>query len=120
MEVLSDYHLFFMAMAFGIFFISMILLFIDNTKDKTIAALILCAFNYLLCMINSLAFFAIGIIGVDGGGTAHVNAYYDMQIFYAIFFLLHWLNIILIYYCWWLWVRDPWNVGQPGSSEIIV
>lgn len=118
MEMLMDYHLVFIVIAFMLLLFTVLLLVVDNTKEKTIFAMILSGVNYLICLINSLGFFAIGIIGYSSDGTVTINPNYDMYGLYAIFFLLHMVNIVLIYYCYWLWVRNPWTINETGSSEI--
>jgi hypothetical protein len=118
MEFLLEYHLVFIGMAFILLLFTIALLVVDNTKEKTFFAMILAGFNYLLCLLNSLGFFSIGIIGYRPDGTIVINANHDMFSFYTIFFLLHLFNVALIIYCYWMWVRDPWNIGEPGSSEI--
>jgi hypothetical protein len=118
MEVIMDYHLFFMAVAWGLFIFTIVLLFINNTKEQTIAAMILCGLNYVICMICSLGFFGIGIPGIDSSGNAVITAHHDMMAFYTIFFLLYWINIVFLFYCYWMWTRNPWTINETGSSEI--
>lgn len=113
-----DYHLFFMAVSFCLLFLTVFLLFIDNTKEKTMAGAVIAGINYLVCMICSFGFFGIGIIGIDGVGSAVITAHHDMMVFYSFFFMLYWLNIVFIFYCYWLWVRNPWDIGNVGSSEV--
>lgn len=118
MEILQDYHLLFIGVSFAMLFISILFLFVNNTKEKMFGALILCGLNYVLCIFNSYGFFRIGIVGYSADTSIVVNAYEEMFPVYAVFFLLYWINILLIFYCWWLWVRNPWKIGETGSSEV--
>jgi len=117
MEVLMDYHLVFMGMSFILLLFTIVLLIVDNTKEKTMFAMILAGINYLLTLICSLGFFAIGIIGYSPDGTITINANHDMFAFYLVFFLLHIFQIVLIIYCYWKWVQDPWNLTDTGPPQ---
>ena len=118
MEMIMEYHLVFIVISVIFLLYAFRLLFQENTKENTIAAVIICAMNYVLCMINSYGFFGIGIIGIDSDGVAVITANHDMYSIYAFFFMLYWVNIVFIFYAYWLWVRNPWRIGETGSSDI--
>jgi hypothetical protein len=99
--ILMDYHLVFIVMSFVMLMISLMFLFDNNTPEKTIAALIICGINSILCMINYLSFYGIGLVGYDiTTGAASVTTYPDMYPLFMYFFGWYWINIILIFYCW--------------------
>jgi hypothetical protein len=98
--ILMDYHLVFIVMAFVMLLLTIFFLFDGNTPEKTIAALIICAINSMLCMINYISFFGIGIIGYTSEGGVDVTTYADMYPLFMYFFGLYWVNIIFIFYCW--------------------
>lgn len=110
MEMLMDYHLLFIVIAIVLLILTIFFIFVENTKQTTIAAMLLAAINYLLCLIVSFGFFSIGLLGADSTGTVLLTAYHEMYAFYGFFFLLHFLNIVLIFYCYYIWAKDIWNV----------
>lgn len=117
MEVLMEYHLVFMAMSFILLLFTIVLLIVDNTKQKTMFAMILAGLNYLLTLISSFGFFSIGIIGYSPDGSITINANHDMFAFYTIFFLLHLFQVVLIWYCIYLYAKDIWNIDQEGKPK---
>ena len=118
MEILQDYHILFIAISFMLLIITITFLFVNNTKEKTIAAMIMSGINYIICIFNSFGFFRIGIVGYIGDGTISVNEYIEMYPVFAIFLLLYWVNVVFLFYCYWLWVRNPWRINELGSSEV--
>jgi len=110
MEMLMDYHLLFIVIAIMLLILTIFFIFLENTKHSTIAAMLLAGVNYLLCLIVSFGFFSIGLLGADPMGIVSATAYHEMYALYGFFFLLHFLNIILIFYCYYLWAKDIWNV----------
>jgi len=103
MEILADYHLLFIAIAFVMLFITIFLIIDDPTKERLLFAAILAGINYVICLLISLGFFGIGIVGYTTSGTTPVSQYLDMYPIYALFFFLHIVNVVLIYYCYYKW-----------------
>lgn len=112
MEVLMEYHMLFMAMAFCLFILTLFLLFYDPSKERVIAAMIVIGFNLNLCWINALSFFAINIYGFDTSGVLVTNAYHDMYMFFAVFFGLFFTNVALLFYCPYLIGKQPWQTRK--------
>jgi len=102
MEVLMDYHLVFIVIAFVLLIITIMLLFNKPDRERAIAAALIAGINYLICLINSYAFFGIGLVGFTGEGTSVVTALHDMSSFFVIFFLLIFFNIALIFYAYYV------------------
>jgi len=98
--ILMDYHLVFIVLSFVMLLFTIFFLFDDNTPQKTIAAFIMCALNSVLCLINYLSFFGIGLIGYNAEGTLDVTTYGDMYPLFMYFFGIYWVNILFIFYCW--------------------
>ena len=117
MEVLMEYHLIFIIVAFVIFLITMFLLFIEPKFETTVASFIFIMFNMLICIINSLSFFGIGIYGMDGTGTIVMEAYHGMGIFSIIFLILFYINFLLLFYCIYLFYKKPWKVVMSEEEE---
>lgn len=113
-----DYHFIFIAMSFILLLVVVVFLFVDNTKEKTIAAMLLAGINYLFCMINSFAFFSVDFYAFTTGGTLVHNPSPEMYPLFAIFFLFVMINIVFLFYCYYLWVRNPWEVSTTGSSAV--
>ena len=118
MEVLMEYHLVLMAMAFVLLLFTVILMFIVKTKEAVFAGIILSAINWLLCLICMYGFFRIGLIGYTPSGTTPINVYTDLTSIHTVFYGLHFLSIAFIYYGYWLWVKNPWKIGETGSTDI--
>lgn len=117
MEILMDYHLVFIVIAFVLLLITILFLFIEPIYGKVIAGMLLAGINYLICLINSFAFFRIGLVGYTGEGVSIVTSSSVMEVFFVIFFLLHFLNIALIFYASLLLMRKPWEVDLPKNMQ---
>ena len=115
MEILLDYHLVFIVIAFAMLILTILLVSINPTKEQTFASMIFAGINYLICMFNSFALFAIGIIGYKPDGSIEITAYSGMYSVYVIFMLLLFINVALLFYCYWLWVRKPWDLDTTDS-----
>lgn len=109
MEMPIDYHLIFMIMVFILFLISVFLLFIDTTLEKTVAANILIVINIILCMVVALSFGAIDMYGYDSDGTVVHNVYSDLYPFVYLFWVLMYVNIMLLFYCVYHYFKKPWE-----------
>jgi len=120
MEILMDYHLMFIVIAFVLLILTIIFLFIDPTREKAIGAMLLAGINYLLALINSLSFFGIGLVGYTSEGESVVTALHDMQSFALIFMLFVFVNAGLIFYAYWVLVREPWTseIKEPTEYKI--
>ena len=110
-----DYHILFIGMAFILMIITVFLLFVDNTKEKTIAAMLFAGINYIFCIVNSMGFFAIDFYGFTTNGILVHNPSAGLFRLFAIFFLLVFVNIALLFYCWYLWVNE-WKIEAPTYS----
>ena len=98
--MLMEYHIVFIIITFILLVYTFELIFRDSTPKSIIAAMIICAINAILCVINYISFFGIGIIGYIGDGTVDVNTFADMYQLFMFFFGMYWINVILIFYCW--------------------
>jgi hypothetical protein len=109
--MLMDYHLVFIVLAFLLLLVSITFIFVDTTPQKIIAAMLLSGINTTLCTINYLSFFGIGIIGYTSTGAIDVTTYGDMYPVFMFFFGLYWVNVILIFYCWYKYTYTVWTKG---------
>lgn len=111
--MLSDYHLLFMAMSFCLLIITLYLLFLDEkTKQGIMMAMFLNAINWLLCIIISLGFFGIGLIGYDSGGTPSVTSYADMYPYFAVYMMLQYACVALMFLCVYFWTKKAWDIDK--------
>lgn len=95
--MLIDYHLIFMILSLGLFFGSIFLIWLMETKQAVQVAIFLTSINQLFLMITVMGFFSIGYIGVnETTGGSEVIAYTDLQFFYLVFFMLMWINSLLL------------------------
>lgn len=109
--ILMDYHLVFIVMAFLLLILTITFIFVDTTPQKIIAAMIMAGINTSLCVINYLSFFGIGIIGYTSAGDVNVVGYDEMYPLFLFFFVLYWINIIFIFYCWYKYTYTVWTKG---------
>ena len=118
--MLMDYHIIFMVMVFILFIISIFLLFVDTNFEKAVAAFILIFLNFILCAVVSLGFGAIDVYGYDSSGNLVTNVYSDMYYFIIVFWVLGYINIMLLFYCVYIFYRKPWEdyKNHRGDYEI--
>lgn len=99
MYVIMDYHLIFVILALGLYFVQLILIFAKPDKEQLILSIVLGASNIPICYLASLGFMQIGLIGVDlTTGAASVTGYEEMYQFYMIFFSLLMIDIAMMGY----------------------
>lgn len=103
--LLIDYHLVFIIICFLLLIFSIYLIFLEDKKEAVIAAALICGINWVLCLINYMSFFGVGIIGYSYDGTTSVTLHSDMYGFYVFFYVLQWFNFLLIMFCWFKWTR---------------
>lgn len=112
MEMIMDYHLMFIGMAFFLLVLTILMLFVlETTKENIIAAWILSGLNMLICQINYLGFFGIGIIGYTTTGGITINLVPNMYPLFAFFILLYFINILFIYICWGKYANKVWEIN---------
>jgi len=73
--------------------------------------MIVCGINTTVCTINYLGFFGIGIVGYLSSGAIDVTTYADMYHYFIFFFGMYWINVILIFYCWYRNTYTVWTKG---------
>jgi len=117
MEIPIDYHILFLMMTFILFILTIILLFVDNTFEKTIAAMVLAVFNMVLCIFNALSFYAIDLYGHSGSGVLEHNVYYDLYPLGFLYLGLFYINFMLTIYCGYLFLRKPME-DHYGKDEV--
>lgn len=107
--MLMEYHIVFIIISFIMLFYVFELLFREDNPRSTIAAMIMCGINTTICVINYLSFFGIGIVGYLSDGTVEVNTFGEMYPLFVFFFGMYWINIILIFYCWYKFTFKVWT-----------
>jgi len=117
MEFAIDYHMLFMVMSFMLLVVSVLLLFIDTTLEKAVAANIFIVFNFMLCMLVSLGFGAIDFYSYDSSGELVHNVSSSMHPFIYIYWILAYVNIMLLFYCVYIYYRKPWEEYKKTSSQ---
>lgn len=101
--LLADYHIIFIVISFLMLFLEINYIFIEPNKEGIIAGALLCSINWVLCLINYMSFFAVGLIGSDSEGAVTVTTYSGMYSFFVLFYVLQWVSLILIFVCWYKW-----------------
>ena len=104
-----DYHILFIVISFVLLLYVFELIFYENNARSVIAAMLICAINSILCVIIYLSFFGIGIVGYDTSGAVDVTTYSDMYPLFMFFFGMYWINVILIFYCWYRYTYTAWT-----------
>ena len=107
MSIPVEYHILFLLMSFIFFILTILFLFVNNTFEKTIAANILIAFNLILNFISGYSFNAIDLYGHNTNGTVVHNIYSELYPFTYIYWAFVWVNIMLIFYCIYLYLKKP-------------
>lgn len=109
MEVPLDYHILFIAMSFIVFIITIFLLFIDTTFEKTVGAFILCGFNILLNLIVAFIFSGVDIYGFDSNGNVVHNISSSMHPLAVVYMSMIFINTMLMLYCSYIFIKKPWT-----------
>ena len=110
-----DYHVLFLTMVFVLFIITILLLFIDATLTKTVGANIIIMVNFILCLIVSLGFGAIDMYSYDANGVL-VHNVSDVWVFVYIFWAFSYINVMLLFYCVYIYIRKPWEQYDKKQS----
>jgi hypothetical protein len=96
--ILMDYHLIFMLICFGLFFLSIILIWMIGTKEAMITAILFICINALFCIISMVGFYSIGYIGYNQTtGESVIMGYTEMSMFHMIFLVLLWINSAILF-----------------------
>lgn len=118
MDVPMDYHLLFLAMSFVVFIITIFLLFMDTNLEKAVAGMILCAFNMVLNLLCAYIFSAVDLYGFDTSGNVVHNVEGGMYPMSFIYVVLIYLNIMLMVYASYLFIRKPWTEMYGDEAQI--
>ena len=95
--ILMDYHLIFMILCLFLFFMSIILIWLVNTKQAVIVSIFFLGINQLFCIISTVGFYMIGYVGYDSAtGESTVIGYTGMTMFSIMFISLLWLNGLIL------------------------
>ena len=118
MNVPMDYHILFLAMSFIVFIITIFLLFIDTNFEKAVGAMILCLFNLVLNMLVGYIFNAVDIYGYDSTGAVVHNIEASMNPLAYLYVIMAWINIMLMVYCGYLFIRKPWTEVYGDENQV--
>jgi len=116
MDFLIDYHILFMLMAFIIFVVAILLLFVDVTLEKAIAANVLLFFNMILNLIISQGFGAIDVYSWDANGVLVHNTVNSMYPFIYVYWMFFWISLMLLFYCVYIYMKKPWEEYVKGDK----
>ena len=104
-----EYHIVFIIMAFILLIYALELIFHENNPKSAIACMIVCGINATICVINYISFFGIGLIGFLSDGTPDVTTYGGMFPLFMFFFGFYWINVLMIFYCWYKFAFNVWT-----------
>ena len=102
--LLADYHIVFIIISFIMLLFAINYIFNEPYKEGIIAGALICSINWVICLINYMSFFAVGLSGSDSEGVVTVTMYSGMHSFFILFFAMQWINLILIFICWYKWM----------------
>jgi len=119
MNVPMEYHILFLAMSFVLFIITIFLLFWNVTLEKAVASNITIMFNMVLCIIVALLFSGIDIYGHDTTGAIVHNVISDMHPFAYLYLVMFYVNLMLMFYCIYLFIKKPWDDLVEHEKETI-
>ncbi len=117
MYVPMDYHILFISINIILFILTILLLFVDTAFEKTIAANIFIIFNIILCMIVAYIFGAVDYPGYDSSGNIVHNTLSNMYPFIYFYLVLVYINIMLLVYCVYLFIKKPWDEIVEHEKE---
>jgi len=117
MEIPIDYHILFLVMSFVLFILTIFLLFIEVTFQKAIAANILIMFSIIINFIVAYGFSAIDLYSWDSSGNVVHNVYSNMHPFIQIYWAFVWINISMIFYCVYIYLKKPWIDYTKNSRD---
>ncbi len=103
------YHIIFVMLSIVFFIMVMLLLFIDVTFDRAIAAFILCFINGVVSGVASAGFFAFDLFGFDASGVLVSNMVSDYAFLGIVFIIFVYMSVILMVYCLWVFYKKPWD-----------
>ena len=119
MYVPMEYHLLFLAMSFILFLVTIFLLFLDTTYEKAVAAQILIMFNMVMNIIIALLFSGVDIYGYDTTGAIVHNLIGDMHPFAYLYLVFFYINLMLMFYCVYLFIKKPWEDFVEHEDETV-
>ena len=109
MEFAMDYHILFLVISFVLLIMSVLLLLIDTSIEKAVAANIFIVLNFMLCSLVSLGFGAIDFYSYDSSGTLVHNVSGSMWPLIYFFWILAYVNFMLLVYCVYIYYKKPWE-----------
>lgn len=96
--ILMDYHLIFMLICFGLFFLSIILIWMVGTREAIITGIIFICINALFCILSMVGFYSIGYVGYNETiGESVIMGYTEMSMFNTMFLMLLWINSVILF-----------------------
>lgn len=116
LEVPIDYHILFLAMSFIVFILTIMLLFVEASFEKAVGAFILCSFNIVLSLLCAFIFSAVDLYGYDTTGAVVHNVSGGMNILSFIYIIMIYINILLMVYCGYLFIKKPWDEFEDESK----
>jgi len=93
-------------------------MFMDTSLEKAVAAFILCTFNIVLSLLCIFIFSAVDIIGFDNAGNIVHNIHGNMYPMSVIYYTMIYINIMLMVYCSYLFIRKPWSDVFGDETKI--
>ena len=117
-KMIMDYHLVFIVLSSLFLILSLIFIWFMEGKQRVYPALLLIGLNLVLSQMCYLGFFGIDVIGYSYDGTVLLNTQSSMYPYFAFFWVIWFLNIILVFYIWYLHTQGVWDVDDEETKKI--
>jgi len=117
--MIMDYHLVFIILSVFLLMFTFIFIWVLEFKERVYPALLLCGLNIVLSQMNYLGFFGIDIIGYNGvNGSIVLNLQSEMYPYFGFFWVMYFLNVILVFYIWYKHTRGLWDIKEEENKEV--
>jgi len=114
--MIMNYHLVFIILSVLLLLMTMIFIWFMDEKERLYPALLLIGLNIVLSQIIFMGFFGIDIIGYVSDGSVVLNPTAEMFPYFTFFWVIYFINIVLIYYCWNKHTRQLLDIKEQQHS----
>jgi len=119
MQIPIDILLIYIVIQIILFFLTVLLIFVEPTVEKTSAGLILIAVNIVICIMVALSYSAVDFYGFDYAGEIVHNVNNDLYPFMILYWGFFYINLMLSVYCGYLFWRKPWEEFYEANTRFM-
>ena len=113
-----QYHLVFILIQFILMVLIAFMFFVKPTVEKTAGGFFFIGINFIFSIVAGQGFGSIDAHGFDSSGTLVHNLIVDMDFLAYIYLLFGFINVMLVVYGAYLFMKKPWDekYGQKNYS----